>query len=103
MPSKRIADHVGSRPDKPFKSTLFESSRLLLGLNCLEIGQIQAVHDHAHADKFYAVQSGTGTFSVGSEQFHASAGEVIWAPAGIPHGVSNPGPDRLVLLVGITQ
>jgi mannose-6-phosphate isomerase-like protein (cupin superfamily) len=103
MPAKRIVDHVGSRPDKVFKSTLFESSRLLLGLNCLEAGQAQPVHDHAHADKFYAIQAGIGDFVVGAESFRAGPGEVVWTPAGVPHGVSNSGPERLVLLVGITQ
>jgi hypothetical protein len=34
-------DHVGPGPAKCFKSTLFQSKRLLLGLNCLEPGQEQ--------------------------------------------------------------
>jgi hypothetical protein len=34
-------DHVGANPTKFFKSTLFQSERLLLGLNCLEPGQEQ--------------------------------------------------------------
>jgi hypothetical protein len=40
-------DHTGSSAEKFFKSTLFQSSRLLLGLNCLEPGQTQATHMHA--------------------------------------------------------
>jgi hypothetical protein len=35
--------HTGARPDKFFKSTLFQSARLLLGLNCLEPGQEQFI------------------------------------------------------------
>ena len=94
-------NHTGARPDKFFKSTLFQSARLLLGLNCLEPGQEQHVHTHADQDKFYFVIEGQGTFVTGAETSQAGPGMVIWAPAGIEHGVNNTGDARLVLLVGI--
>jgi mannose-6-phosphate isomerase-like protein (cupin superfamily) len=94
-------DFTGSRPDKHFKSTLFQSERLLLGLNCLEPGQAQAAHTHAGADKFYFVLEGEGQFRVGDETTRAGAGMVVWAPASVSHGVENNGQTRLVLLVGI--
>ena len=97
----RPADHAGARPDKFYKTTLFRGDALLLGLNCLEPGQTQAVHDHADQDKFYFVIEGVGRFQVGDERFTAGAGELVWAPAGIVHGVTNDGTDRLTLLVGI--
>jgi quercetin dioxygenase-like cupin family protein len=93
--------HVGSSPTKFFKSTLFESPRLLLGLNCLEPGQVQAAHEHSDQDKFYFVVEGHGEFSVGDVTQQAGPGVTVWAPAGVPHGVANPAADRLVLLVGI--
>jgi quercetin dioxygenase-like cupin family protein len=94
-------DHVGAHPTKFFKSTLFQSDRLLLGLNCLEPGQEQHVHTHAGQDKFYFVVEGSGTFTVGDEVRDAGAGTTIWAPADVPHGVVNTGTERLVVLVGI--
>ena len=94
-------DHVGAHADKPFKSTLQRSDRLMLGLNCLAPGQEQKLHDHAGQDKFYYVVEGTGDFVVGDERRPASQGGVIWAPAGVAHGVTNRGAERLVLLVGI--
>ncbi len=94
-------DHVGANPAKFFKSTMFQSERLLLGLNCLEPGQEQHVHTHAGQDKFYFVIEGTGTFTVGDEVRVAGVGWTVWAPADVPHGVTNTGEDRLVLLVGI--
>ena len=93
--------HVGSSPAKFFKSTLFESPRLLLALNCLEPGQAQAAHEHSDQDKFYFVVEGQGEFSVGDETRQASPGVTVWAPAGVSHGVTNRGAERLVLLVGI--
>jgi hypothetical protein len=49
---KEVNDHVGVRADKFYKTTLFGSDALLLGLNCLEPGQVQSPHKHAHQDKF---------------------------------------------------
>jgi mannose-6-phosphate isomerase-like protein (cupin superfamily) len=94
-------DHTGANPDKFFKSTLFQSSRLLLGLNCLEPSQTQHAHIHGGQDKFYFVIEGQGTFVVGAETSQAGPGMAIWAPAGVDHGVTNTGNERLVLLVGI--
>ncbi len=100
----RFADyraHTGSSSEKIFKATLFESERLLLGLNCLEPGQEQHLHTHTGQDKFYFVVEGTGSFTVGDEVREASEGLTVWAPADVPHGVTNIGERRLVLLVGI--
>ena len=94
-------DRVGSNPDKFFKSTLFQSSHLLIGLNCLEPGQTQNTHTHTDQDKFYFVIEGMGEFVVGEETKEAGVGCIIWASAGAPHGVTNAGEHRLVLLVGI--
>lgn len=98
---KDYQQFTGSSPKKFFKSTLFQSANLLLGLNCLEPGQEQAVHDHENQDKFYFVLDGKGKFTVGAENRTASSGWTVWAPAGIPHGVTNIGDERLVILVGI--
>ena len=98
---KTIAEHVGSQPDKYFKTTLFQADTLLLGLNCLEAGQVQKVHQHTDQDKFYMVVAGRGRFQVGDEEFDGQAGQVIWAPAGVPHGVTNNGDTLLTLLIGI--
>jgi mannose-6-phosphate isomerase-like protein (cupin superfamily) len=97
----RYADRVGSLPDKQFKATLFQSERLMLGLNCLEPGQSQHAHTHGDQDKFYFVVEGRGRFEVGDETREAGEGMVVWAPATVTHGVTNTGATRLVLLVGI--
>ena len=102
MPNFRdYRDFTGSSPDKFYKSTLFTSSKILLGLNCLEPGQSQDVHAHDDQDKFYFVLEGTGEFTVGAEKQTAVPGWTVWAPAGVQHGVANTGDERLVILVGI--
>ena len=98
---KKVADHVGAREEKFFKSTLFRTDTLLLGLNCLSAGQVQQPHAHAGQDKFYYVIEGTGRFWIGEQRHSAVVGDVVWAPAGVEHGVENDGEDTLTLLVGI--
>lgn len=98
---KTVAHHTGARVEKFYKTTLFQSDALLLGLNCLEPGQVQAPHDHADQDKFYYVVEGEGLFRLGDKALAAAAGDVVWAPAGILHGVENKTNARLTLLVGI--
>lgn len=95
--------HTGSTdaPGKFFKSTLFESPRLLLGLNCLEPGQAHHAHSHADQDKFYYVIEGEGVFTVGGETQTAGPGSAIFAPGGVDHGVANQGAARLVVLMGL--
>jgi quercetin dioxygenase-like cupin family protein len=99
---KQVDKYIGSQTVNFYKSTLFQSERLLLGLNCLEPGQVQKPHEHVDQDKFYYVIEGSGRFQLGNEQKTASTGEVVWAPAGMVHGVANEGNGRLTLLVGIT-
>ncbi len=98
---KQIEDFVGQQEDKFYKTTLFRSDALLLGLNCLEPGQVQKPHDHIDQDKFYVVIEGEGLFWLGEERVTAVAHQVVWAPAGVLHGVENQSDSRLTLLVGI--
>lgn len=97
----RPGDHAGSRADKFYKTTLFRGDALMLGVNCLDPGQTQPAHDHADQDKFYYVIEGTGRFQVGDEFITAGEGQLVWAAAGVVHGVSNESDARLTLLVGI--
>lgn len=99
--SKDFRDHTGAKTDKFYKATLFQGEMMLVGLNCLEPGQIQPVHDHTEQDKVYVVMEGSGHFTIGNEVYEAGEGMVIWAQAGIPHGVENTGSKRLTVLVCI--
>jgi quercetin dioxygenase-like cupin family protein len=94
-------EHIGSQPEKFFKTTLWQGEHLLVGLNCLEPGQTQQVHAHDGADKFYFVLAGRGIFTVGDEEREVETGSLVIAPAGIRHGVANNASDRLSLLVTI--
>jgi quercetin dioxygenase-like cupin family protein len=92
------ADYAEFRPEKMGKATLFESPRLLVGLNGFEPGQSHALHTHAGMDKMYQVISGSGVFLLDGRELPMTAGDVLIAPEGIPHGVKNTGSGRLLLL-----
>jgi len=94
----RPAEHAAFRPDKMGKATLFESPRLLVGLNCFEPGQEHALHAHAGLDKVYQVIAGTGEFLLEGRSLPMEAGLMLVAPEGVPHGIRNTGRDRLVVL-----
>ena len=94
-------EHVGMQKEKFYKTTLWQAENLMIGMNCLEPGQEQKAHAHDGADKFYFVLEGRGRFTVGTEVCEMEAGAIVFAPAGVMHGVTNTGEARLSLFVGI--
>jgi quercetin dioxygenase-like cupin family protein len=92
--------HASFDAQRSFKADLVRGGSLFLGLNCFERGQTQAVHVHDGADKFYLILSGRARMIVGNETRDAGAGELIWAPADVPHGVE-AALERTVMLVGM--
>jgi len=95
-----IEDSIGFSDARCKKTDLFRGTGLFAGLNCFEPGQAQSVHSHGGADKFYFVVSGKARMTVGGETRDAEAGTVVWAPAGVPHGVIEA-LERTVMLVAM--
>ncbi|HEX9445395.1 MAG TPA: cupin domain-containing protein [Candidatus Binatia bacterium] len=96
---QKLADAARFAADKMKKNGLFETDRFFCDLYCFEPGQSQAPHAHDGSDKIYYVVEGKGRFQIGGENRELGAREIAMAPSGEKHGVENPGPDRLVLLV----
>jgi mannose-6-phosphate isomerase-like protein (cupin superfamily) len=92
------AAHANWRSDKMGKTTLFQSPRLLVGLNAFEPGQSHALHAHQGMDKVYQVVEGSGLFLLGDRELPMTAGDLLVAPEGVPHGVRNTGTGRLLVL-----
>src|SRR5262249_46029903 len=95
----RVADRLTFSPEKMKKAALVDTPSLFCDAYCFEPGQEQVGHRHAVGDKLYYVVSGAGRIRVGSEERDVGSGDLVCAPAGEEHGVHNPGPGRLVLLV----
>ena len=92
------AEHAVYAPNKMGKASIFESTRLLVGLNAFEPGQEHALHAHAGQDKVYHVIEGEGLFLLDGRQLAMQAGDLLIAPEGIAHGVRNTGKRRLLVL-----
>jgi quercetin dioxygenase-like cupin family protein len=80
------------------KSTIYQSARLLVGLNAFEPGQSHALHAHVGMDKMYYVLDGDGIFLLEGREMPMQAGDLLVAPDGVPHGVKNTGKGRLLVL-----
>jgi quercetin dioxygenase-like cupin family protein len=87
--------------ERSVKLDVARGERLFVGLNCFEPGQSQAIHAHAGADKFYLILSGNASMLVGDEARDAGPGTLVWAPAGVPHGVAHAH-ERTVMLVAMS-
>ncbi len=94
----RPEEHAVFKPEKMGKATIFESSRILVGLNSFEPGQEHELHAHEGMDKVYQVLTGTGVFLLEAEEIPMEPGVMLVAPEGVAHGVRNTGGERLVLL-----
>ena len=94
----RPGAHADWRADKMGKSTIFESPRVLVGLNAFEPGQAHALHAHAGMDKVYYVLEGSGVFLLEGREAAMRVGDALVAPEGVPHGIRNDGPGRLLVL-----
>ena len=94
----RPSEHAIYTPNKMGKVTIFESARVLVGLNAFEPGQEHALHAHAGQDKVYQVIEGEGLFLLEGRELSMKAGDLLVAPEGIAHGVRNTGSGRLLVL-----
>jgi len=94
----RFAEHATYSASKMGKTTLFESARLLVGLNAFEAGQEHALHAHAGMDKLYSVIEGEGLFLLADRELPMRAGDLLVAPEGVLHGIRNTGTSRLLVL-----
>jgi quercetin dioxygenase-like cupin family protein len=97
----RPQDLAQWRPDRMGKATIFQSPRLLVGLNAFEPGQEHALHGHEGMDKMYYVIEGAGLFLLEDRDLPMEAGQMLVAPAGVPHGVRNTGSERLLVLLAL--
>ena len=94
----RPAEHAEWRSDRMGKHTLYESARVLVGLNAFEPGQSHALHAHEGMDKIYQVLEGEGVFLLEGSDEQMRQGDLLVAPQGVPHGIRNTGHARLLVL-----
>lgn len=94
----RPEQHAVFNSEKMGKATLFDSERILVGLNSFEVGQEHKLHAHGGMDKVYQVLQGSGVFLLEGREIPMEAGVMLIAPEGVPHGIRNDSGQRLVVL-----
>ncbi|MBI5135936.1 MAG: cupin domain-containing protein [Nitrospirae bacterium] len=99
MDIKTVADLATYSSEKMKKVGLFSTARVANDLYCLEPGQAQKAHAHDGEDKVYYVLEGAGTVVVGNEESAIAAGQIVIAPAGVSHGITNGASGRMKVLV----
>lgn len=96
---RNVGEALQFSADKMKKTSLFASERFFCDVYGFEPGQCQKPHRHESSDKIYYVLEGSGDFRIDGDESRLGVGSVVHCPAGAEHGVSNPGPGRLALLV----
>ncbi len=99
MPVVYVPERESFREEKLSKVSLFSVPQFFLDLYCLEPGQDQKPHAHEGAAKYYYVLEGEGLFQVDGQEQRLGPGHAVLSKPGEVHGVRNPGPARLKLLV----
>ena len=94
----RPQDHAVFNPAKMGKSTIFESDRIMVGLNSFNPGQEHKLHAHSGMDKVYHVLEGRGVFVLEDREIEMEAGTMLIAPEGVRHGIRNTSEGKLVVL-----
>lgn len=94
----RPEDFAVFNSEKMGKATIFESDRLLVGLNSFLPGQEHALHAHEGMDKVYQVLGGKGHFLLEGRELPMAPGMMLIAPSGVPHGIRNDGEEKLVVV-----
>lgn len=82
-----VPSQLGSyAADQASKTAVAEGTHARVTVWCLEPGQ--DIHPHVHAgDHIWVIQTGEGWFLSGDGEHPISAGMLIFAPEGEPHGM----------------
>ena len=67
---------------------------LCLIFNLMQPGKGPRLHRPPYPETFI-IRAGRAIFTVGDETIEASAGQIVVAPANVPHKFVNPGPEVL--------
>jgi mannose-6-phosphate isomerase-like protein (cupin superfamily) len=75
------------------------ASKVDLHFNRIKVGSAPGpYHIHTNAENVYYVFSGVASIRSGDVTYTVLPGNVVFIPPMIPHGISNDGPEELVIM-----
>ncbi len=77
-----------------FEGNVFGTNVSVIFYTTDEVGRGPKLHTHPY-DEVFIVRQGRALFTVGDQQLEATAGQIVFGPANIPHKFINLGPGRL--------
>ena len=89
--------HGGAVATMLFDDSVLEGI-LFFACALLKPGKTIEAHTDPYEEIYYLLH-GQGLMRVGDEEEKVSAGDAIWLPCGLPHGLTNDGNEDCVILV----
>ncbi len=83
-----------------FVSRSLNGSKMNVGVDWLEPGQIHVLHSHVEAEEWYYVVRGEALIRVGEEEQRCLPGTGVFIPAGAAHRVENISDETCEFLYG---
>ena len=75
--------------------------KAMLGISTFTPGTDTPQKVHTE-EEFCYILSGRGRITIGDEYVEYGPGSFLFIPAGVPHGVANPGPEDVVMVFGFS-
>ncbi len=80
-----------------FEGRTFGTNASVMFYTVNEVGKGTGLHKHPY-DEIFIMRQGNALFTIGDQEIRASAGQVLFGPANIPHKYVNLGPGPLETL-----
>lgn len=77
------------------------AQKAMLGISTFTPGTDTPQKVHTE-EEFCYILSGQGRITIGDEYVEYGPGSFLFIPAGVPHGVANPGPEDVVMVFGFS-
>ncbi|WP_286160963.1 cupin domain-containing protein [Aphanothece minutissima] len=96
----RAVDFIQPSDDEPIRSVIVETAEAVVVAWYVKPGQRIAAHVHPSGQDTWTILSGHGTYQTeaSGSSLAITAGDVVVAPVGCVHGVSNHGQEPLTFI-----
>jgi len=80
-----------------FEGKAFGTNASVMFFSADAVGKGPKLHQHPY-DEIFIVRSGDAKFTVGEQEFHVTAGQIVFGPANVPHKYQSTGTAPLEMI-----